>query len=48
MGMSGWQKDYPATGHINMLINAPAKMDFPLEKEAEGHRMDHKQKKHMH
>ena len=48
MGMSGWQKDYPATGHINMLINAPAKMNFPLEKEAEGHIMEHEKKKHMH
>jgi rhodanese-related sulfurtransferase len=32
MGMSGWQKDYPAVGHVNMLINAPKKMNFPLEK----------------
>jgi hypothetical protein len=48
MGMSGWQKDYPAAGHVNMLINAADKMDFPLEKEADGHVMDHKHKKHMH
>ena len=48
MGMSGWQKDYPATGHVNMLINAAGKMDFPLDKEAEGHMMDHKHKKNMH
>jgi len=32
MGMSGWQKDYPATGHIDMLINAADSMNFPLEK----------------
>jgi rhodanese-related sulfurtransferase len=48
MGMSGWQKDYPATGHVNMLINAASKMDFPLEKETEGHMMDHKHNKNMH
>ncbi len=48
MGMSGWQKDYPAVGHVNMLINAASNMDFPLEKETEGHVMDHKHKKHKH
>lgn len=52
MGMSGWQKDYPATGHVNMLINAANTMDFPLEKEADGHltdhKVDHKHKKNMH
>ena len=48
MGMSGWQKQYPAAGHVNMLINAADKMDFPLEKEAEGHVMDNEHKKHMH
>ncbi len=52
MGMSGWQKDYPAVGHVNMLINAAATMDFPLEKEAEGHmmehKMDHRHKKDKH
>jgi rhodanese-related sulfurtransferase len=48
MGMSGWQKDYPATGHVKMLINAAGKMDFPLDKEDEGHMMDHKHKKNMH
>ena len=48
MGMSGWQKDYPATGHVNMLINAAGTMNFPLEKEEEGHVMDHKHQKHMH
>lgn len=31
MGMSGWQKDYPAVGHVNMLTNAANKMNFPLE-----------------
>ena len=41
MGMSGWQKDYPAVGHVNMLINAAKKMDFPLEKEAEQGSMHH-------
>jgi len=39
MGMSGWQKDYPAVGHVKMLIHAPDNMDFPLEKETEGHIM---------
>lgn len=48
MGMSSWQKDYPAAGHVNMLINAAGKMNFPLEKEAEGHMMDQKHKKNMH
>jgi len=37
LGMSGWQKDYPATGHIMSLLNDAEKQDFPLEKEAEGH-----------
>jgi rhodanese-related sulfurtransferase len=46
LGMSGWQKNYPAVGHVNMLINAPKKMDFPLEKEAEGKMMHHKGKGH--
>ncbi len=47
MGMSGWQKDYPAVGHVKMLINAPNNMDFPLAKEAKGHIMNHKDKSHM-
>jgi rhodanese-related sulfurtransferase len=47
LGMSGWQKDYPAVGHINMLLNAADKMDFPLEKETEGHMMDQEHMKHM-
>lgn len=42
MGMSGWQKDYPAVGHVNMLIHAPDNVSFPLEKEAEGSVMHHK------
>jgi len=46
MGMSGWQKDYPATGHVNMLINATKKMNFPIEKEAEGKMMHHRHKGH--
>jgi rhodanese-related sulfurtransferase len=46
MGMSGWQKDYPAAGHLKMLINAPNVMDFPLIKEAEGHMMHNKHKGH--
>jgi len=45
MGMSGWQKDYPATGHVKMLFHAPDSMEFPLEKEAEGHVM-HQGHKH--
>ena len=32
MGMSGWQKGYPAVGHVNMLIKAAKKMNFPVEK----------------
>ncbi len=46
MGMSGWQKDYPAVGHVNMLINATNKMAFPIEKEAEGKMMHQKHKGH--
>jgi rhodanese-related sulfurtransferase len=46
LGMSGWQKDYPAVGHVNMLINAAKKMDFPLAKEAEGKMMHQKHKGH--
>jgi 3-mercaptopyruvate sulfurtransferase SseA len=46
LGMSGWQKDYPAVGHISMLINAANKMEFPLEKEAEGTMKHHKHKGH--
>ncbi len=46
LGMSGWQKNYPAAGHVNMLMNAPKKMDFPLEKESEGKMMQHKGKSH--
>ena len=46
LGMSGWQKKYPAAGHVNMLINAPEKMDFPLEREVEGRMMHRKSKGH--
>jgi rhodanese-related sulfurtransferase len=46
MGMSGWQKDYPAVGHVKMLIDAPKNMDFPLTKEAEGNMMHNKHKGH--
>lgn len=48
LGMSGWQKDYPAVGHIKMLIHAPDNMDFPLKKEAEGQMIHHKHNEHMH
>ena len=48
LGMSGWQIDYPAAGHVKMLLHSPDNMDFPLEKEAEGHVMEHKHKKHMY
>jgi len=48
LGMSGWQRDYPATGHVKMLIHAPDNMDFPLEKEAEGQIIHHKHKEHIH
>ncbi len=48
LGMSGWQIDYPATGHIKMLIHAPDNMGFPLDKEAEGRMNQHKHKKHAH
>ena len=46
MGMSGWQKDYPAAGHVKMLIHAPNNQNFPLVKEAEGHMMNHRHKGH--
>ncbi len=46
LGMSGWQKDYPATSHLKMLIHAPDNMEFPLEQEAEGHMMHQKHKGH--
>ena len=42
LGMSGWQKDYPAVGHIKSLLNDAETQDFPSEKEAEGHVMRHK------
>ncbi|MBI5665866.1 MAG: rhodanese-like domain-containing protein [Nitrospirae bacterium] len=46
LGMSGWQKDYPATGHIKSLLNDADTQDFPLAKEAEGHMMRHGHKGH--
>ncbi len=46
MGMSGWQKDYPAVNHVKSLIHAPQKEDFPLHQEAKGHMMRHKHGKH--
>ncbi len=46
MGMSGWQKDYPATGHVNGLINAAREREYPLEKEHEG--ISHQNKRHGH
>ena len=48
MGMSGWQKDYLAKGHVTMLINAPDIKSFPLQKEDDGHHMGHDPKRHMH
>jgi len=39
LGMSGWQKDYPATQHINSLLHDAQTQDFPLVKEAEGEMM---------
>ena len=44
MGMSGWQKDYPATQHINSLLHDAQTQDFPLAKEAEGKMMHHMHK----
>ena len=44
LGMSGWQKDYPASGHIKSLLHDAQKQDFPLAKEAEG-KMTHKKHK---
>lgn len=48
MGMSGWQKDYPAAGHVNMLINAAQKMNFPIEKTNEGGMNNHPKAGHSH
>jgi rhodanese-related sulfurtransferase len=47
LGMSGWQKDYPASGHIKSLLHDAQKQDFPLAKEAEG-KMMHNKHKSMH
>lgn len=46
LGMSGWQKDYPAAGHIKSLLNDAQTRDFPLEIEAEGQMMHHGHKGH--
>ncbi len=46
MGMSGWQKDYPAVGHIKSLLHDAQTQDFPIAKEAEGKMKHHKHKKH--
>ena len=32
LGMSGWQKDYPATRHIDSLLHDAQTQDFPLVK----------------
>ncbi len=44
MGMSGWQKDYPAADHVNGLIKAAQEREFPLEQEHKG--MSHHKKRH--
>ena len=46
LGMSGWQKDYPAAEHIKSLLHDAQKQDFPLAKESEGKMMHHKHKGH--
>ena len=43
--ISGWQKDYPATGHIKSLLHDAQTQDFPLAKEAGGKMMNHMHKK---
>jgi len=48
LGMSGWQKDYPAVEHIKSLINDAQTQDFPLVKEAEGKMNHHKHNRHEH
>jgi hypothetical protein len=32
LGMSGWQKDYPAAEYVRTLMEAPRKKKYPLEK----------------
>lgn len=32
LGMSGWQKDYPASEYVRALLDAPKKKGYPLEK----------------
>jgi len=46
LGMSGWQKDYPAAMHIKSLLHDAQQQDFPLAKESEGKVMHHKHKDH--
>jgi rhodanese-related sulfurtransferase len=46
LGMSGWQKDYPAAVHIKSLLHDAQKQDFPLVKESEGKMNHHKHKGH--
>ena len=46
LGMSGWQKDYPATVHIKALLRNAQKQDFPLAKESEGTVTHHNHKGH--
>lgn len=33
LGMSGWQKDYPAAGYVQGLIDLPKTKSYPLEGE---------------
>ncbi len=46
LGMSGWQNDYPASGHIKSLLHDPQQQDFPLIKEDEGEMEHHQHKGH--
>lgn len=46
LGMSGWQKDYPAAIHINSLLYDAKTQDFPLLNDSEGKMMRHKHKGH--
>ena len=46
IGMSGWQIDYPASGHIKSLLHDPQNQNFPLIKEAEGKMMHQQHKGH--
>jgi hypothetical protein len=46
IGMSGWQNDYPASGHLKSLLHDPQQQNFPLIKEAEGKMMHQQHKGH--